>query len=157
MMILTNAPKIRVPERVGGVRVHLVQTVAVAPPAMTEITVVMTANVMTASRAIAAATTVHVMISHVMPHRGVPFPAHRVKKHRQKPITAELVVRALSIRKFCAVNAQKKPESMARMPVRPCSRAVRNVSFAPGLSRALRRVSKKPCAGWRQTAKPTMW
>lgn len=55
MMTLINAPKIRVPEKVAGVRRLLVQTVAVAPPAMTEITAVMTANVMTASVTIANA------------------------------------------------------------------------------------------------------
>jgi hypothetical protein len=74
MMTLINAPKIRVPEKVAGVRRLLVQTVAVAPPAMTEITAVMTANVMTVSVTIANAMTVHAMTSHVItPPRGVPF------------------------------------------------------------------------------------
>ena len=64
MMTLINAPKIRVPEKVAGVRRLLVQTVAVAPPAMTETTAVMTANVMTASVTIANAMTVRGMTSH---------------------------------------------------------------------------------------------
>lgn len=84
MMTLINAPKIRVPEKVAGVRRLLVQTVAVAPPAMTEITAVMTANVtianaMTVRVPTAHAVTVHativrVMTSHVITHpRGAPF------------------------------------------------------------------------------------
>ncbi|STD26346.1 methyltransferase [Enterobacter asburiae] len=84
MMTLINAPKIRVPEKVAGVRRLLVQTVAVAPPAMTEITAVMTANVtianvmtvrvLTAHAVTVHATIVRVMTSHViMPPRGAPF------------------------------------------------------------------------------------
>ena len=61
MMTLINAPKIRVPEKVAGVRRLLVQTVAVAPPAMTEITAVMTANV-----TIANAMTVRVPTAHAV-------------------------------------------------------------------------------------------
>jgi hypothetical protein len=83
MMILINAPKIRVPEKVAGVRRLLVQTVAVAPPAMTETTAVMTANVMTASVTIANAMTVHAMTSHVTPPRGVPFLAPLAMRRRK--------------------------------------------------------------------------
>ena len=76
MMTLINAPKIRVPEKVAGVRRLLVQTVAVAPPAMTEITAAMTANVMTVSVTIANA----MMLSATVDRHGVPFLARRVKR-----------------------------------------------------------------------------
>lgn len=69
MMTLINAPKIRVPEKVAGVRRLLVQTVAVAPPAMTEITAAMTANLMTVSVTIANA----MMLSVTVDRHGVPF------------------------------------------------------------------------------------
>lgn len=76
MMTLINAPKIRVPEKVAGVRRLLVQTVAVAPPAMTEITAAMTANVMTVSVTIANA----MMLSVTVDRHGVPFLARPVKR-----------------------------------------------------------------------------
>jgi hypothetical protein len=88
MMTLINAPKIRVPEKVAGVQGHLVQTVAVAPPAMRE-----TAAVMTANATIVNVTTVSVMISNAttltatLP-RGVPFPARRAMSRRPLSITA---------------------------------------------------------------------
>lgn len=55
--------------KVAGVRRLLVQTVAVAPPAMTEITAAMTANVMTVSVTIANA----MMLSATVDRHGVPF------------------------------------------------------------------------------------
>lgn len=78
MMTLINAPKIRVPEKVAGVRRLLVQTVAVAPPAMTEITAAMTANVMTVSVTIANA----MIFIATMRLRGVPFPALLAMRRR---------------------------------------------------------------------------
>ena len=99
MMTLINAPKIRVPEKVAGVRRLLVQTVAVAPPAMTEITAAMTANVtianaMTVRGPTAHVVTVHATIVRVMtsrvttPPRGAPFLAPRAMRRQRKPITA---------------------------------------------------------------------
>ncbi|EFC56250.1 hypothetical protein ENTCAN_07260 [Enterobacter cancerogenus ATCC 35316] len=147
MMTQINAPKIRVPEKGAGVRRLLVQTVAVAPPAMTEITAAMTANVTIANAMTVHAAIVHVMtalativrvmtIRVIMPHRGVPSRARLAKRRQRKPITAGSAAKALSIRKFCAASVQKRPASMAKTPVRPCSRAALSASSAPGSSRA---------------------
>ena len=123
--------------KVAGVRRLLVQTVAVAPPAMTETTAVMTANVMTASVTIANAMTVRGMTSHVItPPRGAPFLVPTATKRQKRPITAVSAVKALSTRKCCAVSVRKRPACMARTPARRCSRAVLNVSSAHGSSRA---------------------
>ncbi len=105
MMTLINAPKIRVPEKVAGVRRLLVQTVAVAPPAMTETPAVMTANVtianaMTVRVPTAHVVTVHATIVRVMtsrvttPPRGAPFLAPRAMRRQRKPITAVSAVKA---------------------------------------------------------------
>ena len=102
------------------------------PPAMTEITAAMTANVMTVSVTIANA----MILSATVDRHGVPFRARPVKRRPKKPITAVSAEKALSIRKCCVVSVRKKPVYMARTPVRPCSRAARSVSFAHGLSRA---------------------
>src|SRR5690606_41418985 len=110
MMILTNALLIRVPERVQGVQHRRVQTVAVAPPAMTKIPAVMTANVMTVSVTIANATTALGMISNVIPRHGAQCLGPQLTTRRLRPITVESVVKASSIRKCYAVNAQKKPD-----------------------------------------------
>ncbi len=53
-----------------------------------------------------------------------------------KKITAGSAGRALSIRKCCVVSVRKRPAYMAKTPARRCSRAVRKLSFAPGLFRA---------------------
>src|SRR5699024_10572577 len=89
--------------------------------------------------------------------RGARFPARRVMRRRKRPITVASVVKVILIQKFCVVSVRKKPASTAKMHVRHCSRAVRKRLFATGLYRAERHVLKKPCAGWRQTAKRTMW
>lgn len=104
----------------------------VAPPAMTEITAAMTANVMTVSVTIANA----MMLSVTVDRHGVPFLARPVKRRPKKPITAVSAEKALSIRKCCVVSVRKRPVSTVRTPVRPCSRAARSVSFVHGLFRA---------------------
>ena len=84
-------------------------------------------------------------------------PRAGVMRRRKRPITVASVVKVLLIRKFCVVSVRKKPASTAKTPVRhrsrpsgsDCSRLVypeRNAT-----------VLKEPCAGWRQTAKRTMW
>lgn len=86
MMTLINAPKIRVPEKVAGVRRLLVQTVAVAPPAMTETPAVMTANVTIANAMTVRVPTTHVVTVHativrVMTSRVTTPPvAHRFSR-----------------------------------------------------------------------------
>ena len=111
MMTLINAPKIRVPEKVAGVRRLLVQTVAVAPPAMTEITAAMTANVMTVSVTIANA----MILSATVDRHGVPFRARPVKRRPKKPITA---VSAEETRVYgenaCQALFQSRPECIVR-------------------------------------------
>ncbi len=85
--------------KVAGVRRLLVQTVAVAPPAMTKIPAVMTANVTIANAMTVRVPTAHVMTVHativrvmtshaITPHRGAPFLALLAMTRQKKPITA---------------------------------------------------------------------
>ncbi|VTN10914.1 23S rRNA (guanosine-2'-O-)-methyltransferase RlmB [Raoultella terrigena] len=99
MMILTDAPITRVPGKGEGAQENLVLTAVAALPAMKETAAVMTANV----------TIVNAMISIVKgAPRGVPFHVHRMMKPQPSRITAGSAVKALSIRKCCAVSVAEE-------------------------------------------------
>ena len=133
--------------------VLLVQTVAVAPPAMTEITAAMTANVMTVSVTIANA----MILSATVDRHGENTVRARPVKRRPKSRSRRYQRKKRSIRKCCVVSVRKETrvygENACQALFQSRPECNRSRMVYPGVTPRFKEALRWMAAN----LKPTMW